>query len=93
MSLDADLPEAAGRKPNLNPESHHGRVGVAAPERPPAAALLDKKMKKSHAMISTGVVLAAAVMGLGFIGVSIAQDFSNVAVGSTGLICCSSLPC
>jgi hypothetical protein len=50
--------------------------------RPPAAALLDKKMKKSHAMISGGVVLIALVVGLGFIGVSIAQDFSNVAIGS-----------
>ena len=39
-------------------------------------------MKKSHAIVSTGVVLAAAVIGLGFIGVSIAQDFSNVAIGS-----------
>ena len=57
-------------------------LAVTAPERPPAAALLDKKMKKSHAMISTGVVLAAGVVGLGFIGVSIAQDFSNVTVGS-----------
>ncbi len=56
-------------------------LATAPPARPPAAALLDKKMKKSHAMISGGVVLAALVVGLGFIGVSIAQDFSNVAVG------------
>jgi phosphate/sulfate permease len=55
---------------------------VLTPERPPAAALLDKKMKKSHAMISGGVVLAAGVIGLGFIGVSIAHDFSNVTIGS-----------
>ena len=55
---------------------------ATAPVRPPAAALLDKKMKKSHAMISGGVVLAALVVGLGFIGVSIAQDFNNVAIGS-----------
>jgi PiT family inorganic phosphate transporter len=57
-------------------------LAIAAPERPPAAALLDKKMKKSHAVISTGVVMAAAVIGLGFIGVNIAQDFSSVAIGS-----------
>jgi phosphate/sulfate permease len=50
--------------------------------RPPAAALLDKKMKKSHAMISGGIVLAALVIGLGFIGVSIDQDFTGVTVGS-----------
>jgi PiT family inorganic phosphate transporter len=50
--------------------------------RPPAADLLDKKMKKSHAMISTGVVLAALVIGIGFIGFNIAQDFSGVSLGS-----------
>ena len=57
-------------------------LATAAPLRPPAAALLDKKMKKSHAMISGGVVLAALVIGLGFIGFNIAQDFSGVAIGS-----------
>ena len=50
--------------------------------RPPAAALLDKKMKKSHAMISGGIVLTALVIGLGFIGFNIIQDFSGVAIGS-----------
>jgi PiT family inorganic phosphate transporter len=50
--------------------------------RPPAADLLDKKMKKSHAMISTGVVLAALIVGIGFIGFHIAQDFSGVNLGS-----------
>ena len=39
--------------------------------RPPSAAILDKKMKKSHAMISGGVVLAALVIGIGFIGINI----------------------
>src|SRR5208337_3578996 len=57
-------------------------LATVVPVRPPAAALLDKKMKKSHAMISGGVVLAALVIGLGFIGVSIVQDFDNVAIGS-----------
>jgi PiT family inorganic phosphate transporter len=50
--------------------------------RPPAAALLNKKMKKSHAMVSGGVVLVALVAGLGFIGFSIMQDFSGVTLAS-----------
>jgi PiT family inorganic phosphate transporter len=50
--------------------------------RPPASALLDKKMKKSHAMISGGVVIAALVIGLGFIGVNIFNDFSGVTLAS-----------
>jgi PiT family inorganic phosphate transporter len=53
-----------------------------APGRPPAADLLNKKMKKSHAMVSTGVVLAALVIGVGFIAFHIAQDFSGVTLGS-----------
>src|SRR6202167_715142 len=52
------------------------------PSRPPAAALLDKKMKKSHAVISGGVVLAALVAGIGFIGFNISKDFSGVTLGS-----------
>src|SRR6204780_5193149 len=52
------------------------------PGRPPASALLDKKMKKPHAMISGGVVLAALVIGLGFIGFNISQDFSGGTLGS-----------
>ena len=51
-------------------------------ERPSAAALLDKKMKKSHARISGGVVLVALAIGLGFIGSQIVRDFSGVTVGS-----------
>jgi PiT family inorganic phosphate transporter len=54
----------------------------ALPARPPAAALLDKKMKKSHAMISGFVVLIALVLGVGYIGLHISQDFSNVTLGS-----------
>jgi inorganic phosphate transporter, PiT family len=50
--------------------------------RPPASAILDKKMKKSHALISGGVVLIALAVGLGFIGVQIAQDFSGVTLGT-----------
>jgi PiT family inorganic phosphate transporter len=39
-------------------------------------------MKKSHALISGGVVLAALVIGLGFIGFNILQDFTGVTLGS-----------
>ena len=57
-------------------------MATAVPGRPPAANLLDKKMKKSHAMITTGVVLTALVVGIGYIGLHITQDFSNVTLGS-----------
>jgi PiT family inorganic phosphate transporter len=57
-------------------------LATTIPGRPPAADLLDKKMKKSHAMISGGVVVAALVIGLGFIGFNISKDFSGVTVGS-----------
>jgi PiT family inorganic phosphate transporter len=57
-------------------------VATTIPGRPPAAGLLEKKMKKSHAIVSTGVVLIALVVGLGFIGMNISKDFSNVALGS-----------
>jgi phosphate/sulfate permease len=50
--------------------------------RSPSAAILDKKMKKSHAMISGGVVLIALVIGLGFIGFNIFQDFNGVVIPS-----------
>ncbi|HUN83913.1 MAG TPA: inorganic phosphate transporter [Terracidiphilus sp.] len=56
-------------------------LATAAP-RPPAAALLDKKMKKSHALISGGVVMVAGAIGLGYIAIHVAQDFSNVTVTS-----------
>ncbi|MGA2535478.1 MAG: inorganic phosphate transporter [Terracidiphilus sp.] len=57
-------------------------VATTVPGRPPAADLLNKKMKKSHAMVSTGAVLIALVVGVGFIGVNISKDFSNVTLGS-----------
>jgi PiT family inorganic phosphate transporter len=57
-------------------------LATTLPARPPASALLDKKMKKSHAMISAGVVLSALVIGLGFIAIHMAQDLSGVAVSS-----------
>jgi PiT family inorganic phosphate transporter len=40
-------------------------------------------MKKSHAMISTGVVLIALVVGLGFIGFHLIADLTSAATGST----------
>ena len=57
-------------------------LATTMPARPPAAQLLDKKMKKSHAMISGGVVMAAGAIGLGYIGVHIAQDFSGITITS-----------
>jgi inorganic phosphate transporter, PiT family len=57
-------------------------LATAIPPRPPAAALLEKKMHKSHAMISGAVVLLALIIGIGYIGLHIAQDFSGVTLGS-----------
>jgi PiT family inorganic phosphate transporter len=57
-------------------------LATTLPGRPPASALLDKPMKKSHALISGGVVLAALIVGLGFIGLNISKDFSGVTLGS-----------
>jgi PiT family inorganic phosphate transporter len=48
----------------------------------PGGSLLDRKMKKSSALISTGVVLLALVGGLGFIGFNVIKDLGNVTVGS-----------
>ncbi|MDR3771741.1 MAG: inorganic phosphate transporter [Terracidiphilus sp.] len=39
-------------------------------------------MKRSHALISGGVCLGAVAIGLGYIAVHIAQDFSDVTLGS-----------
>jgi PiT family inorganic phosphate transporter len=55
---------------------------TAVAARPPASALLDKKMHPSHAMISGGVVLIALIIGVWFIGTHISQDFSGVSLGS-----------
>jgi PiT family inorganic phosphate transporter len=57
-------------------------LAAAIPGRPPAAGLLEQKMKKSHAMISGAVVLIALVIGVGFIGFHISADFQGVALGS-----------
>ncbi len=57
-------------------------LATALPGRPPAAGLLEKKMKKSHALISGAVVLIALITGVGFIGFNVSEDFRNVALGS-----------
>ena len=50
---------------------------------PAGASLLDRKMKKSSAWVSSAVVIAALVGGLGFIGFHIAQDLGNIVVSSS----------
>ena len=57
-------------------------LATALPGRPPAAGLLEKKMKKSHALISGAIVLIALITGLGFIGFNVSEDLRNVALGS-----------
>jgi PiT family inorganic phosphate transporter len=77
------FPSAAGRIYILTHwSSTMSEVATVEPARPPAASLLEKKMKKSHARISTGVVLIALVVGIGFIGFHVADDFSTVTLGS-----------
>jgi PiT family inorganic phosphate transporter len=49
---------------------------------PAGASLLDRKMKKSSAWVSSAVVIAALVGGLGFIGFHIAQDLGHIVVSS-----------
>jgi hypothetical protein len=60
-------------------------LATTTPGRPPAAALLDKKMKKSHAMISGAVVIAALVIGLGFIAVHLGHSRQLLALSAA---CC-----
>jgi PiT family inorganic phosphate transporter len=45
-------------------------------------SLLDRKMKKSSAWVSGAVILVALLGGLGYIGVHVAQDMSNVVITS-----------
>src|ERR1700723_2886084 len=83
MSPDSASPSVAGQILNKVLWSNTmSDLASTLPVRPPAADLLDRKMKKSHAMISTGVVLVALVIGIGFIAFNIAQDFSGVTLGS-----------
>jgi PiT family inorganic phosphate transporter len=53
-------------------------LAATVPERPPAAALLDKKMSKTSAMISGIAVGGALVFGLGFIGFRLSSDLAGV---------------
>jgi PiT family inorganic phosphate transporter len=53
-------------------------LAATLPERPPAAALLDKKMNKTHAMISGVAVGGALIFGLGFIGFRLSSDLAGV---------------
>ncbi len=55
---------------------------TAVAARPPAAAVLDKKMHPSHAMISGAVVLIALIIGVWFIATHISKDFSGVTMTS-----------
>jgi PiT family inorganic phosphate transporter len=48
----------------------------------PGASLLDRKMKKSPAWISTIIVLAALVGGLVYIGYHVAGDLGNIVIVS-----------
>ena len=57
-------------------------IATTVEGRPPAAALLEKKMKKSHAMVSTIVVVGALVVGLGYVGFHMADDLGSVTLGS-----------
>jgi phosphate/sulfate permease len=57
-------------------------IATTAGAPPQGASILDSKMKKSHAMISGGIVIAALVIGVGFIVYNIAQDFAGIAIRS-----------
>jgi PiT family inorganic phosphate transporter len=48
----------------------------------PGASILDKKMKKSPAWVSTIIVLAALVGGLVYIGFHVSNDLGNIAITS-----------
>ncbi|MGO9797215.1 MAG: hypothetical protein ACLPLZ_14065 [Terracidiphilus sp.] len=49
---------------------------------PHGGSLLDRKMKKSSAWVSGVVVGVALLGGLGYIGIHVQQDLSNVVVAS-----------
>ncbi len=58
-------------------------LATTVPGAPPSgASLLDHKMKKSPAWISTVIVLVALVGGLGYVGFHISQDLGNITLGS-----------
>ncbi len=51
-------------------------------EAPQGASLLDRKMKKSPAWVSTAIVLIALLGGLTYVGFHIAGDLGNIPLGS-----------
>ena len=57
-------------------------LATAVEIMPANASILDRKMKKTSARVSTAVVLLALLGGLGFIGFHISQDMGNIALGS-----------
>jgi PiT family inorganic phosphate transporter len=57
-------------------------LATAVEGLPAGGSLLDKKMKKSSAWVSGAVILVALLGGLGYIGVHVAQDLSNVTIVS-----------
>jgi len=50
---------------------------------PDGKSLLDKKMPKTPAWVSGGIILVALVGGLGYVGFHIAGDLGGVSLGST----------
>jgi PiT family inorganic phosphate transporter len=57
-------------------------LATAVETLPARTSLLDRKMKKTSGLVSGGIVLAALVGGLGFIGFHIAKDLGNIAIVS-----------
>jgi PiT family inorganic phosphate transporter len=57
-------------------------LATAVEIMPASASVLDRKMNKTSAWVSTAVVLLALLGGLGFIGFHISQDLGNIAIGS-----------
>jgi PiT family inorganic phosphate transporter len=57
-------------------------IATSVETLPSGGSLLDRKMKKSPTWISTAIVLAALVGGLGYIGVHVAGDLGNIVITS-----------
>jgi phosphate/sulfate permease len=57
-------------------------LATAVEVLPPGVSLLDRKMKKSSAWISSAVVAAALIGGLGFIAFHVSRDLGGIAIVS-----------
>jgi PiT family inorganic phosphate transporter len=57
-------------------------IATSVETLPSGGSLLDRKMKKFPTWISTAIVLAALVGGLGYIGVHVAGDLGNIVITS-----------